>query len=114
MAELVARAFSPALAERQSSSHENDIDDGQDYDSDRPTGVVHDTVASESDALNSDGTQTTSNSHGQNNIDDNDFRQGAGAGLMGNLLRIIGLDNGKLGALAMNGLIFIAQIVCNS
>lgn len=31
--------------------------------------------------------------------------------LLGNFLRIIGLNNGKLSALAINGLIFIAQMV---
>lgn len=34
-----------------------------------------------------------------------------GPGLISNLLRIMGLDSGKIGALAVNGIIFIAQMV---
>lgn len=33
------------------------------------------------------------------------------SGFMGNILRVIGMDSGKLGALAINGIIFIAQMV---
>lgn len=36
-----------------------------------------------------------------------------GPGIIGNLLRVIGLDGGKIGALAVNGIIFIAQMVRN-
>lgn len=36
-----------------------------------------------------------------------------GPGIISNLLRVIGLDGGKIGALAVNGIIFIAQMVRN-
>ena len=34
-----------------------------------------------------------------------------GHGLLSNLLKIMGLDGGKIGALAINGILFIAQMV---
>lgn len=37
-----------------------------------------------------------------------------GNGLLSQLLQIIGLDGGKIGALAVNGIIFIAQMVRES
>lgn len=33
-------------------------------------------------------------------------------GFLGQILRVMGMDTGKIGALAVNGLIFIAQMVC--
>lgn len=33
-------------------------------------------------------------------------------GFLGSVLRILGMDSGKIGALAINGIIFIAQMVC--
>lgn len=36
---------------------------------------------------------------------------GGQGGIISNLLRVIGLDGGKIGALAVNGIIFIAQMV---
>lgn len=104
VAELVARAFSP-ITDRQ-SLHENDIEaDGDD----REHPHFHDSEASESESLAGDPS-ATSNAHANGNNNENDFGKGDG-GFMGNILRIIGLDNGKLSALAVNGLIFIAQIV---
>lgn len=32
-------------------------------------------------------------------------------GFLGSVLRVLGMDTGKIGALAMNGIIFIAQMV---
>lgn len=34
-------------------------------------------------------------------------------GILGSMLRILGMDTGKIGALAINGIIFIAQMVGN-
>lgn len=34
-------------------------------------------------------------------------------GILGQVLRVMGMDTGKIGALAVNGIIFIAQMVCS-
>lgn len=52
---------------------------------------------------NNDGIGTTSTSTTTTQIDH---------GFLGNVLRILGMDSGKIGALAINGIIFIAQMVC--
>lgn len=103
VATLVARAFQP-MAERQ-TNYENDIDDGE--DDDQRQSYAQDSDAMESESMADDGAQPSFN--GQS-ATDNIFANVNG-NFMGNMLRIIGLDNGKLGAMAMNGLIFIAQIV---
>lgn len=92
MAELVSRAFAP-LTNRQSTS-ENEIDDD---DSQLP--MDSETSQSEHPSLPNDGYSTSNSNTAATN------------GFMGNILRIIGLDSDKLGALAINGIIFIAQMV---
>lgn len=37
---------------------------------------------------------------------------GINYGFMGQVLRIMGMDTSKIGSLAINGIIFIAQMVC--
>lgn len=59
----------------------------------------------------------------QTNIDDNVIignnggttttpTNGIDHGFLGSVLRVLGMDSNKIGALAINGIIFIAQIVC--
>lgn len=92
VAELVSRAFAP-IANRQSSS-ENEIDDD---DSQLP--------------LDSETSQSEQSTPPNDNYSSSNGNNAATNGFMGNILRIIGLDTDKLGALAVNGIIFIAQIV---
>lgn len=96
MAELVARAFAPTT--NRQSVNDNEVHDGED---DGQKG--YDSEASESETP---GATSTTNTDYESVKGDNGF--------MGNILRVIGLDNGKLGALAINGIIFIAQIVSNA
>lgn len=93
MAELVSRAFAP-LANRQSTS-ENEIDD--DDDSQLP--------------MDSETSQSEHPTNPNDNYNTPNSNIAATNGFMGNILRIIGLDSDKLGALAINGIIFIAQMV---
>lgn len=93
VAELVARAFSNNvnIRDRQSSG-ENNIEPGEDGG------------GFDNDASGNDPSASSSS--------DGNFGAGKDeSGFMGNILRVIGLDSGKLGALAINGIIFIAQMV---
>lgn len=95
VAELVARAFAPTT--NRQSIQDNEVNDGDD---DAHKG--YDSEASESETPGTGSSSSTSA----------DYESVKGEnGFMGNILRVIGLDNGKLGALAINGIIFIAQMV---
>ena len=99
MANLVAKAFANnsfrLQLQRQDNSKEITYDEEKQTDSDPLQGDP-------SEPLPSPGLDEGAGGRGPNPPTD---------GLLSSLLRIIGLDNGKLGAMAINGLIFIAQMV---
>lgn len=70
----------------------------QQFDSneERPTNIDDNVIIG-----NIDGSETTTTS-----------TSGIDHGFLGNVLRILGMDSGKIGAFAINGIIFIAQMVC--
>lgn len=115
IAELVTRAFAKnenkpsdldrrQFMSRPSQNLENfgeiphQIASQQQFDSDeeRPINIDDNVIVG---SIDGGGTTTTTS--------------GVDQGFLGNVLRVLGMDSGKIGALAINGIIFIAQMVCN-
>lgn len=116
IAELVARAFiktekKPSDSDRRQfmsrpSQHLENFDEiphqiasQQQFDSDEERPNIDDNVI----IGNNDGGITTTTTTATSEVDH---------GFLGSVLRILGMDTGKIGALAINGIIFIAQMVC--
>lgn len=114
IAELVARAFS------QNNNPQNSWDRRQ-FSSQPPEHLENFDENPSNVNANHHG---NSNSNEQQNIDDNVIigsnadsgtsttTTAIGHGFLGHMLRILGMDTNKIGALAINGIIFIAQMVC--
>lgn len=94
MADLVSRAFSNNKFTQNKPAHFEKNRDTEKFSDDSDTSQA----------------QTPINDEVETNIigTGSDIDPGS---LVGNMLRIIGMDNSKIGAMAVNGLIFIAQMV---
>lgn len=106
VAELVARAFSKNANQQNTWDRRQLMERPSEHLEDLDEGPPH---------------QHTSFSNSpEQNIDDNVIVGSSGNagtsdidhGIFGKMLSILGMDTSKIGALALNGIIFIAQIVC--
>lgn len=114
IAELVSRAFSTNSNTNTKPNQQNGWDRRQ-LSERYPTEHLEDF-----DDVSQQTYQTHSNEQGS--IDDNVIignnintkpTISATDGFFGQVLRIMGMDTSKIGALAINGIIFIAQMVCS-
>lgn len=108
VAELVTRAFS------QNTNQQNSAGDRRQL-TERPSAHLEDF-----DEIPQGQQNSFSPNSDEQNIDDNVIvgsgvntgTSGVDHGFLGKMLGILGMDSGKIGALAINGIIFIAQMVC--
>lgn len=96
VADLVSRAFANNYHGMQKHAH---------FEANRDTEKLSD----DSDASQS---QSAINDEVETNIIGGSSVNGIGPGsFIGNVLRVFGMDNSRIGAMAVNGIIFIAQMV---
>lgn len=108
MAELVTRAFSQNINQPNSAGDRRQL-------TERPSAHLEDF-----DEIPQGQQNGFSPNSDEQSIDDNVIvgsgvntgTSGVDHGFLGKMLGILGMDTGKIGALAINGIIFIAQMVC--
>lgn len=108
VAELVTRAFSQNINQQNSAGDRRQL-------TERPSAHLEDF-----DEIPQGQQNSFSPNSDEQNIDDNVIvgsgvntgTSGVDHGFLGKMLGILGMDSGKIGALAINGIIFIAQMVC--